>query len=87
MLLGSCTRSVPQIMRIVSKRRSAMAPTVSHAAWPAGSCAEAFLDLHRSAHRTVLPRSAAGVSLGSQYAELIAYSITLAYNIRHSAAA
>ena len=35
----------------------------------------------------VLLCSAEGVSMGAQYAELIAYSITLAYNIRQSAAA
>lgn len=35
----------------------------------------------------VLLCSAEGVSMGAQYAELIAYSITLAYNIRHSVAA
>ena len=29
--------------------------------------------------------SADGVSMAAQYAELIAYSITLAYNLRHSA--
>ncbi|CAL5223684.1 g6235 [Coccomyxa viridis] len=46
-LLGSCTRSVPQIVRIVKNR------------------------------------SADGVSMAAQYAELIAYSITLAYNLRH----
>lgn len=34
---------------------------------------------------TLLWCSADGVSMAAQYAELIAYSITLAYNLRHSA--
>ncbi|CAK0740472.1 hypothetical protein CVIRNUC_001253 [Coccomyxa viridis] len=46
-VLGSTTRSVPQILRILRNK------------------------------------SADGLSLAAQYSELIAYSITLAYNLRH----
>ena len=35
--------------------------------------------------KALLWRSADGVSMAAQYAELVAYSITLAYNLRHSA--
>ena len=108
-VLGSTTRSVPQILRILRNKRwgpltwASTGTDIVHCKGQEFRAVVKCPSLARSrllswliyvpnsglARRLkgMLPMfcSADGLSLAAQYSELIAYSITLAYNLRHGA--